>query len=84
MTGKLLKHLTIFFVNIVLSLKPSPKENYEIDVGNDNEPILNYINNFKNHSRIKVIKFRKKEDKTFTFNYVSYEETKNCDNDTAK
>ena len=29
-----------FFVNIVPSLKKSLKENYETDVGNDNEPIL--------------------------------------------
>ena len=41
-----------FFENIVPSLKISPKENYETDVGNDNEPILNYINKFKNHSSI--------------------------------
>ena len=30
-----------FFVNIVPSLKTSPKENYETGVGNDNKPILN-------------------------------------------
>ena len=30
-----------FFVSIVPSLKISPKENYETDLGNDNEPILN-------------------------------------------
>ena len=54
-----------------------PKENYETDVGNDNEPILNYINKFKNHSSIKVIKSRKKEEQTFTFSYVSYEEVLN-------
>ena len=65
-----------FFVNIVPSPKISPKENYETDVGNDNEPILNYTNKFKNHSSIKVIKSRKKEEQTFTFSYVSYEETK--------
>ena len=63
-----------FFVNIVPSLKISPKENYETDVGNDNEPILNYINKFKNHPSIKAIKSRKKEDQTFTLNYVSYDE----------
>ena len=66
-----------FFVNIVPSLKISPKENYETDVGNDNEPILNYINKFKNHPSIKVIKSRKKEEQTFTFSYVSYEEVLN-------
>ena len=38
-----------FFVNIVPSLKISPKENYETNVGKDNEPILNYIDKFKNH-----------------------------------
>ena len=52
---------TEFFVNIVPSLKTSPKENYEADVGNDNKPILNYINKFKNHWNIKVIKSRKNE-----------------------
>ena len=46
-------------MNIVLSLKIWPKENYETDVGNDNEPILNYINKFKNHPSFKVIKSRK-------------------------
>ena len=66
-----------FSVNIVPSLKISPKENYETDVGNDNEPILNYINKFKNHPSIKVIKSRKKEEQTFTFSYVSYEEVLN-------
>ena len=35
-----------FFVNIVPSLKISPKENHETDDGNGNEPILNYINKF--------------------------------------
>ena len=63
-----------FFVNIVPSLKISLKENYEADVGNDNKPILNYINKFKNHPSIKVIKSKKKEEPTFTFGYVSYEE----------
>ena len=66
-----------FSVNIVPSLKISPKENYEMDVGNDNEPNLNYINKFKNHPSIKVIKSRKKEEQTFTFSYVSYEEVLN-------
>ena len=66
-----------FFMNIVPSLKIWPKENYETDVGNDNEPILNYINKFKNHPSIKVIKSRKKEKQTFTFRYPSYEEVLN-------
>ena len=49
-----------FFVNIVLCLKISPKENYETDVRNDHEPILNYINKFKNHPSTKVIKSKKR------------------------
>ena len=65
------------FVNIVPSLKISQKKNYERVVGNDKEPILNYINKFKNHWSIKVIKTRKKEEQTFTFNYVSYKEVLN-------
>ena len=55
-------------VYIVLSLRILLKENCETKVGNDNEPILNYINKFKNHPNIKVIKPRKKEEQTFTFN----------------
>ena len=39
--------------------------------------ILNYINKFKNHPSIKLIKSRKKEKQTFTFRYVSYEEVLN-------
>ena len=66
-----------FFVNIAPSLKFSPKENYETDVGNHNETILNYINKFKNNPSIKVIKSRKKEEQTFTFSYVSYEKVLN-------
>ena len=66
-----------FFVNIVSSLEILPKENYETDVGNDNEPILNYINKFKNHPSIKVIKSRKKEEQTFNFSHNSYEEVLN-------
>ena len=66
--------LNEFFLNIVPSLKIPPKENYETDVGNDNAPNLNYINKFKNHTSIKVIKnLRKKQEQTFTFNYVSYD-----------
>ena len=57
------------------SVKISPKENYETDAGNDDKPILNYINKFKNHLSIKIIKSRKKEEQTFTF--VSYEEVLN-------
>ena len=53
------------------------KKNSETDVGNDNEPILNYISKLKSHPGIKVIKCRKKEEQTFNFNYVSYEEVLN-------
>ena len=64
-----------FFVNIVPSLKILPKENYETDVGNDNEPMLIYIK-FKNHPSIKVIKSRKKRSKHLLL-IVSYEEVLN-------
>ena len=44
-----------FFVKVVPSLKMSPKENYDADVENDNELIINYISKFKNHN-YKIIK----------------------------
>ena len=59
------------------NLKILLKENYKINVGNDNELILNSINKFKNQSSIKVIKSRKMEEQTFTFNCVSCEEVLN-------
>ena len=68
-----MKHLTIFCEHSSQS-KNFAKRNYETDVGNDNEPILNDINKFKNHPSIKVIKSRKKEEQTFTSNYVSHEQ----------
>ena len=74
---KIAETIDEFFVNMFPSLKNSPKENYETDIGIDNETILNCINKFKNHPSIKVIKSRKKEEQTFTFNYVSYEEVLN-------
>ena len=49
------------FVNNIPNLRILSKENDETDVGNDNEPILNCINKFKNHPGIKVINSRKKE-----------------------
>ena len=61
-----------FFANIVSTLKISTKENYGTNVGNVNESNLNYTNKFKNHSSIKVVKYRKKEEQISTFNYVSY------------
>ena len=53
------------------------EKNFETVVGNDNEPILRYISKFKNHPSIKATKCRKKEEQTFNFNYVSYEEVLN-------
>ena len=49
------------FVNNIPNIRILSKENDETDVGNDNEPILNCINKFKNHPGIKVINSRKKE-----------------------
>ena len=59
--------LNDFFVNIVPNLKIFPKENNETDVGNDNELISNYINKFKNHPSIKLLKSRKKIKVNFYF-----------------
>ena len=51
------------FVNIVPSSKTLSKGNYETDVGNENEPILNYLSNFKNNPSLKCIKSRRKKSK---------------------
>ena len=63
-----------YILNIVPSLKISPKENYKPDIWNANDPSLNYISKSRNHPTIQLIKSIKKERQTFIFNYVSYEE----------
>ena len=45
-----------FHAVIVTSLKILLKLNYKAEIGNDNEPILSYINKFRNHPNIKLIK----------------------------
>ena len=62
------------FLSVLISFKGLQKAT---DVGNDNEPNLNYINKFKNNPSIKVVKSRNTEEQTFTFSYVSYEEVLN-------
>ena len=44
-------HGTVSFVSIVSSLDASDRENYWIELGNNNEPILNYINFVKSGKR---------------------------------
>ena len=56
------------------SLKITPTQKYKVMVGNDNEPILNYIDKLGNYPSINFLKSRKKEVQTFIFKYVSYEE----------
>ena len=58
-------------------MKISPWENYEVKAGNDSEPVLNYINKFRNLPSTKLIKSRKKEEEPLAFNYVSDEEVFN-------
>ena len=49
----------LYFLNSVPSLKILPKENYDADIGNENKPILKYINKSGNHSGIKLKKSKK-------------------------
>ena len=63
-------------MNIVPSLKILPKENYEAEKGNNNGSILNYINKFRNHPSIKLIKSIKRK-ANFNFSYVSHQEVLN-------
>ena len=56
---------------IVPCLQILLKQNHEVEKGNGNEPILNYIKKLGNHPSIEQIKSKKEQ--LFTFNYVSYE-----------
>ena len=42
-------------LHIVPSLKILPLKNYEMETGNENQPVLNNINKFRNHSSIQLI-----------------------------
>ena len=50
-------HGTVSFVSIVSSLDASDRENYWIELGNNNEPILNYINFVKSGKRKSKLPF---------------------------
>ena len=52
-----------FFGEIDPILKSFLKENQELETGNDNDLISNYINRFKKNSSLKFIKQRKTEAK---------------------
>lgn len=47
-----------------------PRENYEAEVGNDDELILNYMNKYRNHLNTKFIKVRKIEGHSFLFMFL--------------
>ena len=42
-------------LDIVPSLKILPLKNYEMETGNENQPVLNNINKFRNHSSFQLI-----------------------------
>ena len=61
-----------FFVNIVPNLKISTDHVYDNDFIATDDQVANAVNKFRNHSSIIMIKNKKKNDQSFSFGPVTY------------
>ena len=75
-----------FFINIVPNLKISTDRGYDNDFIATDDQVANAVNKFRNHSSIIMIKNKKKNDQSFSFGPVTYDDVLKKVNtlDTAK
>ena len=75
-----------FFINIVPNLKISTDHGYDNDFIATDDQVANAVNKFRNHSSIIMIKNKKKNDQSFSFGPVTYDDVLKKVNtlDTAK
>ena len=75
-----------FFINIVPNLKISTDQGYDNDFIATDDQVTNAVNTFRNHSSIIMIKNKKKNDQSFSFGPVTYDDVLKKINtlDTAK
>ena len=75
-----------FFINIVPNLKISTDHGYDNDFIATDDQVINTVNKFRNHSSIIMIKNKKKNDQSFSFGPVTYDDVLKIVNtfDTAK
>ena len=75
-----------FFINIVPNLKISTDHGYDNDFIATDDQVAKAVNKFRNHSSIIMIKNKKKNDQSFSFGPVTYDDVLKKVNtlDTAK
>ena len=75
-----------FFINIVRNLKIFTDHGYDNDFIATDDQVVNAVNKFRNHSSIIMIKNKKKNDQSFSFGPVTYDDVLKKVNtlDTAK
>ena len=66
--------LNKFLINIVPNMKISTDHGNDNDFIATNDEVTNAVNNFKNHSSIIMIKSKKKNDQSFSFGLVTYDD----------
>ena len=66
--------LNKFLINIVPNMKISTDHGNDNDFIATNDEVTNAVNNFKNHSSIIMIKSKKKNDQSFSFGPVTYDD----------
>ena len=63
-----------FFINIVQNLKISTDHGYDNDFIATDDQVTNAVNKFRNHSSIIMIKNKKKNNQSFSFGPVTYDD----------
>ena len=63
-----------FFINIVPNMKISTDHGYDNDFIATDDQVTNSINKFRNHPSIIMIKNKKKNDQSFSFGPVTYDD----------
>ena len=63
-----------FFINIVPNLKISTDHGHDNDFIATDDQVTNAVNKFRNHSSIIMIKNKKKNDQSFSFGPVAYDD----------
>ena len=63
-----------YFINIVLNLEISTYHDYDNDFMATDDKVANAVNKFGNHSSIIMIKKKEKNDQSFSFGPLTYDD----------
>ena len=63
-----------YFINIVLNLEISTYHDYDNDFMATDDKVTNAVNKFRNHPSIIMIKKKEKNDQSFSFGPLTYDD----------